>query len=427
LLESAYFNPATVRRTSRKLGLISDSSYRFERGVDPAGIDLARKRAISLIEELAGGTLKGEQESGSYDHTVVRLQLRDGSIERLLGYTLSEERVGEILEGLGLSSDGGEWLIPSYRADLVREVDLLEEIARVEGLDQVKGELPAGASSQSTSDQRDQTLSRLRAHLAGLGFSELQTTSFVAKEMAEEGMVCLHNPLNEEAAYLRTSLLQTSLPCVKRNVSQGNLALKLYEIGTVYREKRGHPKEQLKLCLIMSGPDLPTHWQGESEEVGYYHLKGIVENILATLPGVSFPENIGPVPTETLKAHGIKGQVWAVEFDLKGELSPEIKTFSALTPFPAVKRDLAFVVPRQTPHETLEKEIGSLGIRELEEMVCFDVFTDDSGEKLSQDEKSLAYALTYRSPERTLTDKDVNGWEKSIIQAVESKLGGRLR
>jgi phenylalanyl-tRNA synthetase beta chain len=433
ILESAEFWGSVIRTSARDLALHSDSSYRFERGVDPAGIDLARKRALDLIAEYAGGQDQGMIESAPWKEADQEVELRPESVERLLGYQLSDERIGGILTGLGLkSSEENRWRVPSYRPDLQREVDLLEEVARIEGLERVIGSLPAGAAGRSPADLKDEQLARLRQRLAGLGFHEVLTTSLVSPESDSPAYLECRNPLNEEATHLRESLLETILPCVRRNLGQGLPSIRLFEIGTVYHKIEGsrgsQSRETLRLAMVTCGLDAEMHWQWKPEEAGYYLLKGAIENLVRQTPEMKMPPEIAPVDAQRLKAQEIKSAVWAAEWDLPDwTQAPVPALHHDLPQYPAVKRDLALVVSRNVSHAQIESVIRETGIKELESVVCFDVFSDETGKKLPADEKSVAYALTYRSPERTLKDKDVSNWEREIISAVESKLKGRLR
>lgn len=433
ILESAEFAGPVVRAGARGLGLHSDSSYRFERGVDPAGVDLARNRALDLLEQYAGGQDLGMVESKAWQEVSDQVELRPGAVKRLLGYELSDQRTGEILTGLGLEkSEGHQWNVPSYRRDLQREVDLLEEVARIEGLERVNGCLPAGASGRSPADCQDARLAQVRSHLASLGFHEVQTTSLVSPREDAVDYLSLINPLNEDASHLRRSLIETMLPCVRRNLGQGASTIRLFEIGTVYRKTNqagGNGSEEiLRLAMVICGLDAAPHWKWPTEEVDYFSLKGAIENLVRQMPGLMMPTDIAPVEASRLKTHNIKSTVWAAEWDLPDWTKPTPPVLSRDLPmYPAVKRDLALVVSRQVSHAQIESVIRGVGIDELESVICFDVFIDDSGEKLPSDQKSVAYALTYRSSERTLKDQDVSDWERKIIGAVESKLNGRLR
>ncbi len=439
ILESAEFAGPVVRAGARRLGLHSDSSYRFERGVDPAGVDLARQRALDLLEEYAGAQDQGMVESTSWREVCQEVELRPASIERLLGYQVSDQRTGEILTGLGLSkSEGHSWIVPTYRRDLQREVDLLEEVARIEGLERVTGSLPPGAAGRSPADYKDEQLSQLRHRLAGLGFHEVLTTSLVSPEADHPDYLNLINPLNEESTHLRRSLIETVLPCVRRNLGQGAPSIRLFEIGTVYRKEEKEEKEEkggksgsgesLRIVMVACGLDAGLHWKWSPEEAGYFSLKGAIEHLIRQTPGMVMPAEIAPVDAGRLKAHEIKSTVWAAEWDLPDWTAPAAPVLSRDLPmYPAVKRDLALVVSRKVSHQQIESVIRGVGIGELESVTCFDVYTDDSGEKLPSDQKSVAYALTYRSSQRTLQDKDVSEWERKIIGAVESELKGRLR
>lgn len=429
LLESAEFAPSGIRRTASRTGLHSDSSYRFERGVDPAGVDLARRRALELIQEYSGGRAGRPVESSPPRNESATVILSETAVERLLGYRLEPSRVAEILTGLGLKDEtAGQWLVPSYRPDLTREVDLLEEVARIEGLDRVEAVLPGGAAGRSTADVREDQMNRIRQTLAALGFFEMQTSSLIPSADQQAGSLTLKNPLNEDAGCLRSSLLETILPCVRHNISRGMETVRAFEMGRVYGTRDGKASESSRIVLVMSGSNHEDHWKWQAAESDYFEFKGVMERLVRGIPGWTGPETMGAVDSEQLRKFDIKQNVWAAEWDLPlGDRLPEPVAFEPVSPYPAVKRDLAFVVSRATSHAQIINAIQNADIEELESVICFDVFVDESGKKLPADQKSVAYSLTYRSPQRTLSDKDVQSWQERIIREIEGKLGGRLR
>jgi phenylalanyl-tRNA synthetase beta chain len=427
LLESAQFKPSVVRQTSKRLGLSSDSSYRFERGVDALAVDMALQRSIKLLLELTGARVVGAPiESTAVVITRLVVPLRPASIERILGYAVSDERVDEILGALGCQREGQAFCVPSYRPDLLREIDLIEELSRIEGMDRVRATLPRGVASRSPADVQYDREWEVRRFLVDLGYTEWLTNSLHPRQEREEDTVELLNPLTEDYAHLRSSLLTTVLPCVRHNLSHGAEGVKAFEIGTVYRQVKGRALEERRLVLIGAGMDRKEQWLEKGRTVGYYTLKGVLEMLAQKFPEIKTSQ-CEVLPEALLKTQGIKIPVFAAEFSLKCGLRRAAAQFSPITNFPSVRRDLAFVVERTVKNEEILQAILSTKILELQLAVCFDVFQDDKGEKLTKEKKSLAYALTYRSSERTLTDKEVSDWQNAIIQAVQSKVGAVLR
>jgi phenylalanyl-tRNA synthetase beta chain len=428
LLESASFKPGRIRATSRRLPLISDSSYRFERGVDPQAVDLARQRAVELMVELAGAEVVGTPfESSPCVVGEQRVVLRPQAIERVLGYAIPSQRVDEILQALGCVREGEVFLVPSYRPDLRREIDLIEELSRMEGMARVQATWPSGLAAKSAADSQYDREWELRRFLTSLGYAEWVTNSLCPRRTGVEGVIELINPLTEDYVSLRSSLLDTALDSVRHNLSYGVESLKAFEMGTVYREVKGRAVEEKHLVILGAGLEKKEHWAEAPRSYDYYTLKGVLEALMQRFPEIKISGDYGALPDSQLKAAGIKTPVFAVEMVLKTPLKKAVAQFSSITHFPAVRRDLAWVVDRQVQNEQILQAIHGLKIGELEEAVCFDLFQDDKGEKMAKEKKSLAYALTYRSRERTLTEKEVSAWQDSVIAAVQAKVGGVLR
>ncbi|MDR1146900.1 MAG: phenylalanine--tRNA ligase subunit beta [Verrucomicrobiales bacterium] len=433
LLESARFSPSATRRTSRRLALISDSSYRFERGIDPAAVDRALQRAADLLVEIAGAQKTELAVQSAADHASQRVvPLTVTAAPRLLSYTVSAERSAAILTALGcqpVAADGDttQWRVPSYRPDLTREVDLVEEIARIEGMGRVTGRVPAGVAPRSKADQQFDRERELARALCGWGWQEMATNSLLARHEGLLDGVNLRNPLTADHAALRRDLLATVLPCVRLNLARGAATVKAFELGTIYMSvKGGRLVEQRRLVMVSAGLDQPAGWDTAARAADYYALKGALEALTARFPELKLPKEFGAVSVSELKRHGLKVPVFAAELSLPALKQPGPEQFVPLPNYPAVRRDLAFVVSRNVSHADLLKAIRSVNVSELERVDCFDVFSDPSGVKLPADRKSLAYSLTYRSSERTLTEKDVSGWERRIIEAAK-KAGAELR
>lgn len=432
VLESAAFKPGLVRATSRRLGLISDSSYRFERGIDPRLVDAASARAAQLLQELAGARVAGapvESAPVKLDEPVV--PLRQERIAQVFGVEVPASRVEEILAALGCTRAEGGWRVPSHRPDLRREIDLIEEISRIEGLAKVPARLPGGIAGRSAADRDYELEQGLRAVLVARGFYEMETSSLLPAARVPEAGLFLGNPLTQDHAALRFDLLSTLLPCVQRNLARQQASVLGFEIGRVFRAEakaEGRwPNETKRIAVVMAGMLGGLHWKQAAGEADYFALKGVWEMLRKLCPGLKLAGALGAVDPAVLKAHDLKVPVYAFEAELPAAEEKPGAVFQAMGNFPAVRRDLALVVDRAVPHERLDAALRGAGVGELEAVACFDVFIDESGAKLAKDKKSVAYALTFRSSERTLTEAEVAGWEQKILAKVKAETGAELR
>jgi phenylalanyl-tRNA synthetase beta chain len=432
LLEAAMFRPSLIRNTSRKYGLISDSSYRFERGVDPGFTDEGRARAAALICELAGGQLVGAPwQTTSYEPKKTIVNLRPERTRSFLATKVSDQRIAEVLAKLGLDQQGSGWSIPSWRLDLEREVDLIEEVARIEGLANVERGLSFGVSSASDVDKTYDRNQRIRAWLTAQGFYEAITTTILPREAipVEAQPVTIKNPMNEDYVVLRQTLLSTVLPCVAHNLDHEQRDVRLFELGRVFTQKDGASHEQNHLLILIAGLERAPHWTEPERKADVFTLKGVVETLRQQFPELQVPETFGLVPTGLLKKHGIKIPVYACELILQEGVASKDKKFKQLPQFPSVTRDLAFIVDQKVTQQSIREAIDKIKIPELESITCFDQFIDKDGSKLAKGlgKKSLAYSLTYRSSQRTLNESEVTAWESQIIGSVCKATGAELR
>ncbi|MFZ5805962.1 MAG: phenylalanine--tRNA ligase subunit beta [Verrucomicrobiota bacterium] len=423
LLESALFNASRIRATARRHGMNTDASYRFERGIDPQVVDIARERAADLIIELAGAKRHdGIWETAPYTPPRNVVSLRNEKARAFMGAEVSDSRISQILSSLGCESDGkNSWKIPTWRPDLAREVDLIEEIVRVEGLDNIRRGIALGSAPATDTDLTENRNHKLRIVLTSLGFFEIITPSFLPQG---EGELSLLNPMNEENACMRSTLLSGALPCVARNLAREQRDIRMFEIGRVYK-KDG--REKTHLLLLGTGMERPAHWTEPARAFDAFSLKGALEALCARFPEIKFPENFSLVDSSSLKKHSIKVPVFASEIILPSSAKKEDVKFQPLPQYPAVTRDLAFVVNKTIPQQQILDVIRSSSIPELESVACFDYFYDKDGKKLPADKKSLAYSLTYRSRERTLNESEVSRWEAQIIDSVRQSIGAELR
>ncbi|MDD5200464.1 MAG: phenylalanine--tRNA ligase subunit beta [Terrimicrobiaceae bacterium] len=442
LLESAYFDAPGVRATARGLNLHSDSSYRFERGVNPAGVLAASNRAAQLIVEIAGGTPdEAIATAGALPQLEWSVALRYATCRALLGLALENREIDAPLAKLGLDKVGGDaesamWRVPAFRGDLTREVDLIEEVIRLVGIERISGRVSGGPAHASAADVSYDAAMDLRRALVGMGFSEARTSTLVARPARGDFLV-LRNPLGDEQCALRSSLIGGLSAAVRRNLNLGAATVRLFELGRVFASAA--EEEATVLGLIATGPRAPRTWRdAEAAEIDLFDLSGVLE---AIAPGAEFEKTndarfglalevrigdfvsgvVGQLTPGAARALGARGPVVAAELRLDAVQAASLGkgAFIPSPRFPAVARDIAAVLPRSLAFGEIQRIVRASGEPLLADIEPFDIFTDDSGAKLPADRKSLAFSLTFRSPERTLTADEVN--------AACDRLRGRLR
>jgi len=424
VLEAAWFQPATVRRTSRRLGLISDSSYRYERRVDPEALLGARNRALALLVELTGATIAcDETVAGASPAPYGVITLRTAKIEGLLGIQIPLETVTRNLSALGcelidpeIRSDSKEgetyWWPPTFRHDLHREIDLIEEIARLHGLDGVPSRVITGLHPETDADRAHARLLRLRQALAVRGWDECVTDALIERRFATTDTALeMANPLSELQTHLRPALKTSLLQVAAKNLARGVSRLRLFEVGRVYEKRDQSTFEPLRLGLLIAGLAQDATWYQGERSTDYFDLSGSVDFLQknANINDKDIIES-GRIAIPELKIHGIKVPVFYAEITLDAWLTsiPQPERYRPMPAFPPVRRDLAVVLPKAVPQAKVEETIHAAKAPNLESVRLFDLFRDPKGEKISASQKSLAYALTYRASDRTLTEREVN-------------------
>ena len=437
VLEAAWFQPATVRRTSRRLGLMSDSSYRYERRVDPGALLAARDRALALLIELTGATISSAASiAGAPPQGRVPITLRTKKIAGLLGVEVPSATVEENLTRLGCakvpaSSEETVWQPPTFRDDLVREVDLIEEIARIHGLDGVPSRVTAGLHPETDADRSHQRLLRLRHALATRGWDECVTDALIERRFATADIALeMANPLSELQTHLRPALKTSLLQVAAKNLARSVAQLRLFEVGRVYEKREQSTHEPLRLGLLVAGLGAEAAWHQGERPADYYDLSGAVDLLLknANITGKDILE-AGPLSPSELKIHGIKVPVFYAEIALDAWLSraPQPERYQPVPAFPPVRRDLAVVLPKAVPQAKVEEVIRQAKAPNLESVRLFDLFLDPKGEKIPADHKSLAYALTYRASDKTLTEKEVNDAHDLVRKKLVADLACTFR
>lgn len=474
LLESAYFLPGSVRRTARRHGLHSEASHRFERGVDPEGIRAALDRLAELILESAGGqVLGGVTDVVATPFERPRVRLRHARVEEVLGtapeWSVSVER----LESLGLKAvdrgtDAAVFEVPGFRPDLATEIDLVEEVARIGGLNAITPVPLPGHGIQPAETDLAEAQRRLRCTLIAAGFDETVNFAFDAREELHRlrpGVepIALKNPLASDHSVMRTTLLPGLLRNLRHNLRRGVDAIRLYEMGRTYLPLTEAPsvpegdyrfevaEEPLRLSLVAAGPRA-SGWTGGRDAYDFFDLKGAVEQLLETL---GLTEATFEPARDRAHLHPRSGAAVRLgerELGTLGELHPVIADamelprgvlvaeldgnallecarllpdYHGVPRFPAVLRDLAFVVDESVTAAAVAREIAAADPAGLvEEATLFDVYR---GAPLPPDRKNLAYSLSFRAKDRTLTDEDVNALHAAIVERLKAQLGADLR
>ena len=437
VLESAAFSPQSIRRTSRALGLSSDSSYRFERGVDVEGVVPASEKATELVLELAGGNADEIKGVGAAASVRGAVALRSSRIAALLGVAVADARVDEILTGFGLVKTAEGWVPPSFRADLTREVDLIEEIARVVGMDAIPARVQARFASASGTDRNYDRAMTLRRAFTAQGLHEARSITLVPAQplglafthTAPEHCLRVKNPMLEEQVVLRPGLIHGLLTAVRDNSRAGANSVRLFEIGRVFHTQR--PEEFLHAAVVISGILGERTWRSaEAGNADLFDLKALLTAALGT--GITFEKDTNLALALSLvvkmngKPCGFAGQLWPAdaraldstapvlfaELDLaamwKASSPDAAKKYREIPRFPATTRDIALLAPLHLAHAQVADTLAKANEPLLADVELFDVFTDSTGAKIPADQKSLAYSLTYRSADRTLTADEVN-------------------
>lgn len=446
LLESAWFEPSGIRKTAREFGLQTDSSYRFERRVDPSGTLAASARAVELILQIAGGTadeLTLVAENPPDDTREVSL---DGNnCRNLLGLAVSDDEIAAILRRLGLEFSGaGRWRTPSYRPDLTREADLIEEVIRVAGIHRVPSRLRAFPSASSLADRRHDRAEILRERLRAQGFSEARTSHFVSADSLSRAGVngadatAIRNPLGAEQALLRPDLRAGLFAALANNLRRGAASVRLFEIGRVFSAGG----ERTALGIIVTGSVAAT-WKGALDKSDFHDLKGVVEAVFGKMTFSSTPdaglsgrlENslasgvLHRLPREQAAYFDAKAPVFYAEISVDRwlEAKAEAVRVAPLPKFPPVERDLAAILPKTVRYAEVEKWLRKADVPHLQNIFLKDVFSDESGEKLDAVLRSLTITLTFRDEARTLTADEVDRALETLRDRMKAELGAVFR
>jgi len=491
LIESAYFQPTNIRRTSKTLGLRSESSYRFERGCDIGIADWASRRCAQLILETAGGQLvPGVVDTCAIEIKPKQISLRHHKTNELLGVPISQEEQTRYLESLGLKRvpsaasgrvpfveanidtttllkkdvlpdsqhAGVTFSIPTFRVDLKQEVDLIEEIMRLYGVDKIPSTPPRGAIGTNSFDIVCDQIAEARRLLSGMGLNEATGQTLIAETAARlatpaDNLVLLVNPLSSDMNALRPSLLPGLLDSLRHNVSRKNYDGALFEVGRVFTNVNGQTKEERRVAIALTGQLAQSFWSGDDHDAKFdiYDLKGLLEEFIEQfgLRGVAFTRRaestslllesatialggklvlgeFGQLLPAIAKKYDLRDAVFLAEWSLDQMLARRNagKSFKALPQFPSIRRDVAMLVGDTVTHDAVLDVVKRAKPLNLENVELFDVFR---GTNVPAGQKSVAYAFTYRAADKTLTDPEVNAAHDKVVADFKQKLQATLR
>ncbi|WP_312338887.1 phenylalanine--tRNA ligase subunit beta [Anaerospora hongkongensis] len=469
LLEAAAFQGASVRRSSRALGLRSEASGRFERGVDTANITRALDRAAKLLEDM-GACKVCPGIIDNYPGITLPRQVvfTAKQINAFLGTEIPQATMVDILRRLEFELDvQGERItvtVPTWRSDVTGPADISEEVARIYGYNKVPTTTPSGRMTRGSQSYTQSIADRLKSSLAGIGFTETISFSFMhPNTLAKLNYtgdshlyqgIEIRNPITDEFPWLRTTLLGGIMDVLVRNLSRKNEDLKIFELGAVYQPEQlplqDLPNEPLMLCGALCGRRTEVAWNQPQQAVDFYDAKGAVEELLANLgitqytvkagehpslhPGKTAIFTIGDETVATVgelhpkvqAAFGINRKVYVFEIPVKAVVNQTrlIGKYEQLPKFPAIARDLALVLPVSVPASQVTDVIVENGGNLLADVKLFDVYT---GEQVPDGYRSLAYSLVFRAVDRTLTDAEVETHHKNILVHLEKTLSAKLR
>jgi phenylalanyl-tRNA synthetase beta chain len=466
LIESANFHPTVVRRGRKAVALSTDASYRFERGVDREMCRAAADRAAGLICEVAGGTVGPWVDNYPSPGERRIVTIRERNTQRILGAPVAAEEIAGLLERFGFEvrgkgEDAVNVVVPSHRPDVVEEIDLIEEVARLYGYDRIGTGWPFRCTTFAVVDGFDQFAESVADYLAGRGFTEIRATAFTdGRELEDFGWnsgdvrarpIPIRNPLNANQRYLRTSLLPGMLDTVRRNADYGAKRLRLFQTGPVFLAPEGPtklPEEGTVLALVMSQPEGTDFWMNPKTTAGVFDIKAEVEALLRTMKmdpssGLSYAFDAptgefsystkegalveGGVVSETVAERcGIEQPVWFATFDLSKcyELKGCQGRLKALPEYPASRRDLSLVARPGSGYGEIEKALVKNAGPLLESAMVFDVYR---GDNIPRGYTAYGVRLSFRAPDRTLRDEEIDRIIDKVVTTLKNELGVELR
>lgn len=470
LIECAAFDPRHTRHTARPAGLATDASYRFERGIDEAGLEAALTRCVELILAVAGGTAEPTGIRVGREPLPARVVgLRPARVKRVLGLRLPAPQIIELLAPLGFSAEQPaagsaegsaiDFRVPTWRGDIAEEVDLIEEVARRYGYDRFPEEDRWIRPSSVPDDEDTERETQVRATLSGRGLLEARSSTFVTEDLAGTDAVRLLNPLSADETHLRTAIVPVLLRRLEHNLAHGRRDARLYEIGTVFIDDPDSDGvlEETRVGAVVTGRSRPPHWSAGDEAIDEWEFKGLANDVVTRLlhgrlePAEGAPDDgpglplrggdwlsepsyriligdrvvgvAGRVRDDAYDAQRHGDAVWGFEFRLNAVRSGETVVYEPVSTYPAVLRDLALAVRPGVRAADIAAAIREAALESLERVELFDVYEDEAVET----GRSLAWSFVFRASDRTLTDEEVDSSMNKILAMLEKRFDARIR
>ena len=446
-LESAYFAPSSVRKTASQKGIYSETSYRFARGTDPNITKYAIQRAAQLITQIAGGTCSEIKDQSFAEFAPVEVDFSYSKANQLMGTNLSHEKINAILQRLEIevkvsakNPDSAKVYVPRYRTDVTRFQDVVEEVIRQYGLNNI--EIPKSISVTphfSASDEAHRYQERILNYLASSGWLEIRTNSLVPMSRKTDTSVVMLNPLSEETAVMRESMLDSGLEVIAHNINRQQTDLRLFELGKTYHLLNENYSEKTTLAFYLTGQENPTHWQRKGTEADYFVLKGVLEHLFEAMGlSVTFQNleedeelaygqsvlihkkvvgKFGKVKNTIAKVFGLKSNIFyaSLDWEMIYDAAKKQKiTFTELSKFPSVRRDISMLVSPGITYAEIEKTIKESVKNLIQHVELFDVF-----QPKDSDQKSYAIAITLLDPKETLQEAVISKTMDKVMERLE--------
>ncbi|NOX32908.1 MAG: phenylalanine--tRNA ligase subunit beta [Deltaproteobacteria bacterium] len=472
LVESAYFNPVSIRRTAKITGIASDASHRFERGVDPDGTVRALNRAVSLMAQICGATIaKDIIDEHPGKPATLEIDLNTDALNVRLGTSLDADAIGEILKSVEfevkkISDTRLKVGVPFFRVDVTRPEDLSEEVARLWGYNNIKTSYPLIPAKGRPLDLKVSLREKIRQAMAGFSFSEVINYNFINENSCDRlnlpdndkrrRVETILNPISDQMSVLRSSLIPGLLETMKKNISQQTDTLRLFEIGKIFfaTKKGSLPEEDEMITGLLTGTRSDQSWYSKKSEVDFFDLKGVMESLLEALmienpvfekiedkscpfykngyaavvkSGDTILGTLGKIDGKVLKNYGLKQDAFIFDINLEAiqGLIPEITQTKLLPRFPSISRDLTIIVDRSVIVGEILKQVELISKKEslIEKVFLFDAF---EGSPLLEGKKSLSFRVVYRSANKTLREKNIKKLHLNISRAIVDKFNADL-
>jgi len=472
LVESAYFNPVSIRKTAKKIGIATDASHRFERGIDPEGTVKALNRAVSLMAQICDATIT-KDIIDEYPNKAVPLEidLNTDALNIRLGTDLDADAIKEILESVEFEVEKTDDTrlkvgIPSFRVDVARPEDLSEEVARLWGYNNIQTSYPLVPAQGRLLDKKIVLREKIRQIMTGFSFFEAINYNFINENSCDRltlldndkrrQVETILNPISDQMSVLRSSLIPGLLETMKRNISQQSITLKLFEIGKIFfaTQKGSLPEEKEMIAGLITGNRSASSWYSKKSNIDFFDLKGAVEGLFEELmianivfekieddscpyykdgyaavvkSGDTLMGTLGKIDEKVLKNYGLKQDVFIFDFNFNAiqDLLPKSVTAEPLPKFPSISRDITIIVDRAVTVGAILKQVELIFKKEslIENIFLFDVF---EGQPLAEDKKSLSFRVVYRSASKTLKEKNIKKLHVNISKMILDQFNADL-